>query len=888
MSSPRVPLRQKDVVERYRTPPSFTDLLPWTDYLPSSKCFLLEDGVSVGAFFELKPRATDALGPAELAELRDTLQIAITEVIPEEDPDPWVLQIYVQDDPDLQSLLNRLAAYPHADARDSAFTRYQLQSLRTHLAQWRNGSNTQGPNTEGRGICLRRVRAVLYRRQHRRHLAAGLAEAELEDVVLRFSAALAAAGVTLTRGNGEAFYRWLMPWFNPHPSATRGNAGALSHIASYPGDDALPIGPDFAESLVLGQPESRDGAWWFDQRPRRVLSLQQLRTAPTIGHLTAEQLRGDAYIALVDRLPISSVLALTITFTAQHRIRDRLGQIRQAAVGESAEAALTRDDVTAAERQSAAGNKLYPTDLALYLSGSDLADLSNKVTQASALLLANGLQPIAPGADLIAQDSYLRYLPMAYDPALEQQRRRSRLFFAQHIANMLPVYGRSVGTGRPGLVFLNRGAEPMCFDPLNREDRKKNAHSLILGPTGAGKSALLIYLIEQMLAHHRPRVFIIEAGGSFALFAKHLERHGLSVHQLSLQPDADVSLPPFADALALADAHPEARDNFERTGAASPGQGRDPLGEMEITARIMITGGDAREDARFTRADRVLIREAIVRAANTVQKSGRELVLTEDVVTALRSARHQRELPVARQHRAAEMADAMSLFCSGLAGQFFNRPGKAWPLTDVTVLDLGLLAREGYQDQLTVAYLSIMGHINGLVEAHQSDNRPTLVVTDEGHIITTNPLLAGYVVKITKMWRKLGAWFWIATQNLEDFPDASRRMLNMMEWWLCLVMPKEEVDQIGRFRDLSAEERRLLLSARKEPGRYTEGVVLSDSLTALFRNVPPAESLALAMTEKHEKAERAEIMRRTGVCELDAAYAVATRIRAEREARGRR
>jgi hypothetical protein len=116
---------------------------------------------------------------------------------------------------------------------------------------------------------------------------------------------------------------------------------------------------------------------------------------------------------------------------------------------------------------------------------------------------------------------------------------------------------------------------------------------------------------------------------------------------------------------------------------------------------------------------------------------------------------------------------------------------------------MGILAREGYEDQLTVAYISMMSHINDLVERHQSDARPTLVVTDEGHIITTNPLLARYVVKITKMWRKLGAWFWIATQNLEDFPDASRKMLNMMEWWLCLVMPKEEVEQIARFKDLT-------------------------------------------------------------------------------------
>jgi type IV secretory pathway VirB4 component len=59
------------------------------------------------------------------------------------------------------------------------------------------------------------------------------------------------------------------------------------------------------------------------------------------------------------------------------------------------------------------------------------------------------------------------------------------------------------GTGNPGLLFFNRGAEPLVFDPLHAADRKKNAHMLILGPTGAGKSALLVYMLQQMLAIHR-------------------------------------------------------------------------------------------------------------------------------------------------------------------------------------------------------------------------------------------------------------------------------------------------------------------------------------------------------------------------------------------------
>jgi len=97
------------------------------------------------------------------------------------------------------------------------------------------------------------------------------------------------------------------------------------------------------------------------------------------------------------------------------------------------------------------------------------------------------------------------------------------------------------------------------------------------------------------------------------------------------------------------------------------------------------------------------------------------------------------------------MGGGMALFCSGLAGHFFNRLGTPWPETDVTILEMGILAREGYEDQLSVAYISMMSHINDLVESQQYDARPTLVVTDEGHIITTIPLLARYVVKITKM-----------------------------------------------------------------------------------------------------------------------------------------
>lgn len=893
------PLTTAAVKQHYERPPSFTDLLPWMEYIPESKAFLLEDGVSLGALFEVQPVGCEGRTPIFMAQLRDAIQTAINEAIPERDDAPWVLQVYVQDEPRLTRFNELLENYPPSVIKETGYSQHYQAVMAKHLqAISRPGglfddTTVTGSRWQGQ---QRRIRVVLYRRMKNNGKTPEAIEVEeaLNDVATKWIASLASAGINAKRADGQAFYEWLLSWFNPNPPSTENDAQNLLQIAPYPGDDDLPFGYDFAEQLTLSMPRSDEttATWLFDDLPHTMVTVQSLRRAPGIGHFTAERQAGDQVFSLFDRLPEHTIMAITLTLKPQDTTRNHIAQIKRASVGDSAEASITREDAEQVEREMAQGNKLYPVSMAFYVRGDNQKVLRSNLNRLNALLLPNGFQPIAQEADLLSLDSYIRNLPMAYDVELDKSRRRSRLIFSRHIANLVPFYGRSRGTGHPGLVFYNRGAEPLVFDPLHRDDRKKNAHMLILGPTGAGKSALLVYLLQQMMARHRPRIFIIEAGASFSLLGQHFEHHDLSVNQITLNPNVDVSLPPFADALRLLDRRhalnsfdveeAELDETLEDEDVENDTGGRDILGEMEIAARIMITGGDEREDARLTRADRLLIRNAIFLAAKTVKETSRSQVITQDVVNAFQSLASNKELPEHRRNRALEMGDGMALFCSGLAGHFFNRPGQSWPEADVTILEMGMLAREGYEDQLTVAYLSMMSHINDLVERHQHDDRPTLVVTDEGHIITTNPLLARYVVKITKMWRKLGAWFWIATQNLEDFPDASRKMLNMMEWWLCLVMPKEEVEQIARFKDLNDEQRNLLLSARKEPGKYVEGVVLADKVEALFRNVPPALSLALAMTEKHEKAERAAIMREKGCSELEAVYEIARRIEQSR------
>jgi conjugative transfer ATPase len=421
----------------------------------------------------------------------------------------------------------------------------------------------------------------------------------------------------------------------------------------------------------------------------------------------------------------------------------------------------------------------------------------------------------------------------------------------------------------------------------------------------------------------RPRLFIIEAGNSFGLLSDYFAAKGMTVNQVSLKPGAGVSLPPFADAYKLLEGDEEdllgssivndanlssdedlkahLPDDYETLSSAerraakdkaamdtlaemmmaeepiassSDVEGddqRDVMGEMEIIATLMITGGEEEEAKKLTRADRRMIRDAILNGAR-LAKSERRMTMTEDVAEGFSIiSRDEKKYPAHRRERAFEMGESLRMFCDGFEGEVFNTQGEAWPDTDVTIVDLATFAREGYNAQLAISYTSIMMRINNLAEKHQHDERPIVMLTDEGHIITTNPLLAPFVVKVVKMWRKLGAWWWVATQNMADFPSAAKKMLNMIEWWICLVMPQDEIEDIARFKNLTEEQKQLMLSARKEPKKYTEGAILSENMEALFRNVPPSLFLSLAGTEKDEKTERAKYMKQFGITEVEAA-----------------
>ncbi|EAN1156009.1 conjugative transfer ATPase [Salmonella enterica] len=871
-------LTERTVDNLYQKGASFVDFLPWVEYQPESKTLLLDDGRSVGAVYDITPFGTEGHSPARLEELRDILKDALQDSFTEYDRHPWVVQFYCQDEDDTASWLAALHDYAVPEAKDSDFTRAWLNEMERHLHAV---SRPEGyfmddavSRTRWRAQ-QRHTRMVVYRwlpNKSRDPLEDSPEEA-LNTVCERMVSALAGAGIHACRLECEAIRHWLLRWFNPAPQIADSPQKFWQQMAQ---QDDTPELYDFAESLLCSEPRSQatQGTWLFDQCPHKVIVLDRLRKPPTVGHMTGESARGDSINALFDLLPEGVIMALTIVVWPQDRLEEHLSRLSDRAIGENVESEYTKKDCQEVRHWLKDGHKLYRSALAFYLSAPDNGELTRRVRSLNSLLLNAGMVPVQENDELAPLSSWLRWLPMCFDPARDKRQLYTRFSFVQHLANLLPLFGRESGTGHPGVSYFNRGGGMLCWDPLNREDRTQNGHLLLLGPTGAGKSATLNAKIAQLMALHRPRLFIVEAGNSFGLMADYAREHGLTVNKISLKPGSGITLPLFADAWKLAESDVPSTEPDDDDPEDADNEQRDLLGEMEITARLMITGGELKEDARLTRSDRALIREAILHAARLTAREKRQ-TLTQDIRDALFTLAQDAALPESRRNRLWEMGEAMNMFCSGFEGEQFNREGEVWPEADITLVDLAMFAREGYEAQLAIAYISLINHINNLGERDQHLARPIVNITDETHIITVNPLLARFLTKGSKMWRKLGIWLWLATQNLSDFPDDAKKLLNMIEWWELLVMPPEEVEQVSRFKSLTPEQRQLLLSATKAPGKYTEGVVLSPRVEALFRVVSPALWLALGMTEKHEKAERMQIMREFGCSELEAAMRVA-------------
>ncbi len=894
----------------YQSMPSFVGHLPWVEYSHTDSCYKFEDGISVAAGYQLTPFDADGRSGDFMLNRRVGMLNALHS-IPDNSESPWVLQTYIQGAP-LTVLKDSIRNGVHDRAKGTKVSEDFLVDMMEHIDQVSApGGIFDDKGSNWRGKC-NSSRMFLYRRSKKSDFPKrGMKrpEDELKSVTKAFEQQMKFAKMEFKRTDSADLYDWMLPFFNPQSTKEAGGQESLVRSNPYPlqeeKDGDLPLGFDLATSCFMSSPKSVDeehGVYEFQRHFYKYITLGPLPLNPKAGHLTLPL--DNEKPALFDLMPDDTMISMTITINNQLELRKKTVQLADGKTGEDEQAKQAKSQSISANHLLNHGHRGYKLNMGVYVRAASLDQLMVNVDDVVQTLRTLKLNPIDADDDLLSQNNFVTQMPMAYEPGRVQKDYSSNLTYTHHIVNLMPIWGRGRGTGNPGFVYFNRSAEPLTFDPFNKKDRRRAAHGLILGPTGSGKSAAICYHVEMWMAMFRPRVFIVESGNSFGLLGDHLKSKDVSVNHVRISVgDESSGLSPFADAVKLLDGVDIKLDDYssvrelERAIASIYGESdikdygvadapnedddgdddeRDLIGEMELAAMLMITGGEDEEMKNYERADRNMVRTAIFLASYNVKKAFADKVRTHnqvlptDISEALLHISKDQGLHDQRRLRAEKMYESLNLFNQGLEAKFFNRPGKPWELADVTIVDLDRFARKGSEDKLAVLMTGLLNRINDIAEASQHDGRPIIVIIDEAHVVTINPLLGPYIAMIGKMWRKLKTWLWLATQNMKDFPDQASKMLSMAEFWICLNPDDAEIAEIARFRNLTEDQISLLREATKVPQKYVEGVVISEVLTTLFRNVPPARSLALAGTEGDEKEARKKLMDDLDIDELTA------------------
>ena len=342
-----------------------------------------------------------------------------------------------------------------------------------------------------------------------------------------------------------------------------------------------------------------------------------------------------------------------------------------------------------------------------------------------------------------------------------------------NLAHMIPLSAVWAGPARdehfkaPPLFFgKTEGSTPFRFS-LHVGDV---GHTLIVGPTGAGKSVLLSLMAMQFRRYRHNQIFAFDFGGSIrtAALACGGDWHDLG-GSLSAGSEHSVSLQPLA----------RIDDPFERAWAA----------EWVIA---------------------ILAKEGV-----TISPTAKEHVWS--ALTSLASSPVQERtitgLAVLLQSTA--LKQALQPYCvGGPSGRLLDAEGEQLGFASVQAFETeGLIGAAAAPAVLTYLFHRIEGRLDG---------RPTLLIIDEGWLVLDDPAFAQQLREWLKTLRKKNASVVFATQSLSDIDGSNIAPAIVESCPTRIFLPNEraiEPQITAIYRRFGLNDRQIEIIARATPKR---------------------------------------------------------------------
>ena len=879
-------LKEKEIAKAYKqSRPSIADRLSVVDFSDKHHVFLLEDGLSLGSGFEIGDIAADGVNDKTLQSVFSRVMDVFSYVLPLDEVNPWVLQVYVNDEFSLESTFDFYQQKIDETLLDSAYTQTYLEQLKR---LYQKACEEKGlffdpmSDLTYRGR-LRRIRMVMYKRYSNKKDLPKRAAILREHLTIRrrILKKFQNAGIDIDVLKGRQIYKWWVRWFNPSPKLGLGVTDKL--LKDYPYPENKPANFSFSQNVFYSYPKTDAKNIYFDDRPHRVLFFDSLSKLPEIGCVSREieDAGSKKKAALLDRLPEGSIYSIQVVFSSNKSVSKHLKMVEKGTLGGSLEAQTIRCDLADARDAQTLGNRLFWVSQCLFIRGRDDEALDEQEESLIDLFSSEASMPLMPSKyDVHPIDSYLSMLPFNFNfNYFHKHLSFDKLMFASEVAALMPVYGRYKGAKHlPCFPYFNRGGEPFFFDPLHRDFASKNSHMAIFADSGGGKSVMTGHKVNSLLATKNARIVLFEMGNSYGGLMKHAKKKGKKVSELvfSNNPKDAVAINPFANAykaLMEVESYSTAPISEELKGKLSSvfksqheeasdeekscDENRSYFTELLLILRTMITQASEKEEEAFSLSDETLISEVLSDAILHSFEQGIEQMLTEHVVAAFKRKLNEAE-PSHKKERIEEMHERLKSYVVGPKARFFNVPSK--PLDDFDIFRVDVLSLKDDRAKLALVMVSLLPRILAMAEENEATNRPMYLFVDEAHLQLEIDVLVAYFTLIAKVARKLNLWLVIITQNVSDLSsEKAKKILSLCETWIILSLSEVELQNIKTFKPITFEQESLIRSLRTEKGAYSEAMLINTHYQGVFRVIPPRELLALLLNNADEKKLRKQL-----------------------------
>ena len=846
---PENELLRKDYVQSFKNHESIVKYFNFQNFEDDSKIIRFKDGTNGGILIEIEPLSCEAKPQEYLKEIHKLFYEFVKNSVHECD-NPYICQIISYYDNNLTETIESINKYKPKNKFSKVFNKRMIEHIK--IIESEKGIFKDGlKNKPWRGKLLR-VYMTLYKSKSKSWTKT---KEELTDAKERLFSSFKSAGIKHRLCENNDLINLLLPLLTPNLFQIDNINDYIRGIKPKEKSKKLLENMDIGDFVAQAPIKSfNNGIWQTGDKYNVAIPINMLTAEPEIGHLTIERDFAGTRTSLLEQLPTGARWVTTIIFEKQNAIKEHVRYIDKESVGKTKESFFAGEEAKIFYDEIAKKNKAYNVTHTLYLNNTSQEELLTDIKDSSSLLLMNSLPLVDFNQDIYIKDTFIRNLPFNFDLDLDQTKtHRKNLTYADHLACMLPFYGRARGTGNSAVTLFNSGAESIGFDFI--KDRLKNAHLDMFGPAGSGKSATLNYLVQCMMASYDLRLVIVDLkwpNPSFGLLLDWFEKCGLNVKRYKYSAKNPVPTPPFKSMRYLFNEKGEySKNNFK-----SDNPELDIEGQMLEIAQAMLI----EESENLSRDKKVLLNKALILAGkNTYFRKDINYPLVDDLIDALVEMSKDENVSKYEKKILQKMALSMNYFTQGIAGEIFNKAGDGFEDADVVLIELATLTQGTNKDALKTIFMSILQNIQAMA-MNNIEGKNTIVVCDETHVVLKHKQIAEYLAIVKKVFRASGIWLWSATQDFADLPEETTKMINNSDWFIGLSMSKPEIKTLNDYKSLTNLQLKQAEICTKEKGKFCEMVLIHTEWSILGRLVLPAIVFATSQTELEERSYRERLM----------------------------